>query len=59
MISLTLKLILHITENDSEYRDVAPLIASLLHFLALNVLPFIKENDLKTWQKLTWDFRAL
>ena len=25
MVSLTLKVILHVTENDSKYRDVAPL----------------------------------
>jgi len=30
VISLTLKLILHITENDSEYRDVAPLSYNIL-----------------------------
>ena len=33
MVSLTLKVILHVAENDSKYRDVAPLISSIVTLL--------------------------
>ena len=38
MVSFTLKVILHITEKDSKYRDVAPLIFGVFRFFlqALN-----------------------
>ena len=37
MVSLTLKVILHVTENDSKYRDVAPFKVTCYMYL-INVL---------------------
>ena len=49
MVSLTLKVVLHVAENDSKYRDVAPL-KKEINSLAVFVLVFVLYNKTKAYQ---------
>ena len=52
MVSLTLKVIFHVAENDSKYRDVAPLIGTV-HVVVCQINKKIFDAKL-TFHIVTW-----
>ena len=54
MVSLTLKVILHVAENDSKYRDVAPLREELNSAAAIVALDKEKLKSLIAVEPMTF-----